>query len=139
MTLQGFVYYVDLVYSYWGESVTSEVDACEDSYIGVRSAEGRKNKRSLATNGAKTAEPVSSGRAGRARSSADREAKRLARREKTTRSGKRHSVTSQHYHGKSGHDMDSDRPIFEGWAWVINGVVTTMAGRFESVLVATSI
>lgn len=103
MSLEGYVYFVTTVYSYWAATDTTPTDAC-DVVNGIAGVNRRANNAQAAP------QPTD---------------RKVADNSKAAKpAGASSDASAQYYEG--GHY--ENRPVFQGEAAVINGVVTTMAG-----------
>jgi DNA replication initiation complex subunit (GINS family) len=104
MALEGYVYYVNSVYSYWDDATTSTGGFCDVvDFAGVNRKAGNAKKAPQSTD-KKAVDKTKAAPVKPAAASSD--------------------ASAQYYEG--GHY--DNRPVFAGDAAVINGVVTTMAG-----------
>jgi hypothetical protein len=110
MSLEGYVYYVSKVYSYWGETDTSSGDGKEGDCDVIDPFNDRLDR--------------NAGNAKKVPQSTDKNVVDKTKASPVKPSAASSDASAQYYEG--GHY--DNKPVFAGEAAVINGVVTTMAG-----------
>lgn len=109
MSLEGNIYGVGPVYSYWGETVTSDGTTCDDLVGEFRRGKSQGNRKQ---DGDAKAPSAASGAPKPAVT-------------KPAAASIASDVSAQHYHDEGHYE---NRAVYGGSAYVINGIVDAMAG-----------